>query len=96
MLIFGLVVSALGSTFMITLRSLVALLVLPNHVGTLYSLTAVAQGAGLLLAGPILANVFHLAMVWGEHWMGLPYLLSSAMFLGAVATIYGDYSHPIL
>src|SRR5947209_4540301 len=57
----GVIIFALGSSFYLTARSLVTSLVLPTHVGTLYTAIAVMTGAGTLIAGPGLAEAFR----WG-------------------------------
>lgn len=85
LLICGLVILSLGSSFLITTRSLVTALVPPDYVGTLYSAIAVSQALGTFIAGPLFAYLFRLGMHLGDAWMGLPFLQAALFF--AVATV---------
>ncbi|GFF41866.1 MFS transporter, putative [Aspergillus udagawae] len=79
--IFGLIINALGSASPVTLRSMATSLVPPSSVGSLYTAISMAQGVGGLLTGPFFAGSFHWGMVLGGHWLGLPFLLTSAFCL---------------
>ncbi|KAJ5419500.1 uncharacterized protein N7487_003050 [Penicillium crustosum] len=86
-LVGGQIILSIGSSFLVTTRSLATALVLPDHVGTLYSVIAIAQSVGVLVAGPLFANLFRLGMHLGNAWMGLPFLQASLFFVVAVAAI---------
>ena len=77
----GLIISALGSSFLLTLRSSMTSFVPATSVGLLYTTTSVAQGIGTLISGPLLAESFKWGMRHGGFWLGLPYLLSSGLCL---------------
>lgn len=87
-LVGGQIILSIGSSFLVTTRSLATALVLPDHVGTLYSVIAIAQSVGMLVAGPLFANLFRLGMHLGNAWMGLPFLQASLFFVMAVAAIW--------
>ncbi|KAJ5405754.1 hypothetical protein N7465_007038 [Penicillium sp. CMV-2018d] len=87
-LITGQIILSTGSSFQITTRSLATALVLPDHVGTLYSAIAIAQSAGVLIAGPLFAGLFRLGIHLGGAWMGLPFLQASLLFALAVTAIW--------
>jgi MFS family permease len=80
-LIWGLVFLSIGLGFLVATRSLVTALVLPNHIGTLYSALAISQALGGLIAGPLFAYLFRLGMHLGNAWMGLPWLQASVIFI---------------
>ncbi|KAJ5378504.1 hypothetical protein N7509_011623 [Penicillium cosmopolitanum] len=80
-LIWGLLFLSIGLGFLVTTRSLVTALVLPNHIGTLYSALAISQALGGLIAGPLFAYLFRLGMHLGNAWMGLPWLQASVIFI---------------
>lgn len=87
-LIGGLVVLSLGAAFLVTTRSLVTALVLPDHVGTLYSAIAISQAIGQFIAGPLFAYLFRLGMHLGDAWMGLPFLQAALFFIIATAAVW--------
>ncbi|KAJ5114323.1 hypothetical protein NUU61_000082 [Penicillium alfredii] len=87
-LIGGLVILSLGAAFLVTARSLATSLVRPDQVGTLYSAIAIAQAAGMLVAGPLFANLFRLGMHMGSVWMGLPFLQAAAFYAAATVAIW--------
>ncbi|KAJ5196633.1 hypothetical protein N7449_007112 [Penicillium cf. viridicatum] len=82
------IILSIGSSFLITTRSLATALVLPDHVGTLYSAIAIAQSVDVLIAGPLFASLFRLGMHLGGAWMGLPFLQASLFFTLAVTAIW--------
>lgn len=86
-LIFGCVLLSLGSAFSVTCRSFITALVLPDHVGTLYSAAALIQSVGVLVAGPLLAYTFRLGLHLGGTWLGLPFLAAAILFLIAFVAI---------
>jgi len=87
-LICGQVILSIGSAFLVNTRSLATSLVLPDHVGTLYSAIAIAQGLGILISGPLFANLFRLGMHLGKAWLGLPFLQAALFFVVAVAAVW--------
>jgi MFS family permease len=87
-LIGGLVILSIGSAFIITTRSLATSLVRPDHVGTLYSAIAIAQGLGTVVSGPLFANLFQLGMHLGNAWLGLPFLQAAVFFSVAVTAVW--------
>ncbi|CAI7565045.1 unnamed protein product [Penicillium bialowiezense] len=93
-LIGGLVVLSIGSAFMVTTRSLATSLVVPDHVGTLYSAIGIAQGVGLLVSGPLFANLFRLGLHLGKAWMGLPFLMAAVFFIFAVVAVWNVKLEP--
>jgi MFS family permease len=80
-LIWGLLFLSIGMGFLVATRSLVTALVLPNHIGTLYSALAISQSLGGLISGPLFAYLFRLGMHFGNAWMGLPWLQASVVFM---------------
>ncbi|KAJ6054656.1 hypothetical protein N7444_003754 [Penicillium canescens] len=87
-LIFGQIILSMGMAFAVNSRSLATALVLPDHVGTLYSALAITQSAGMLVAGPLFANLFRLGMHLGNAWIGLPFLQASLFFVIAVVAVW--------
>ncbi|KAJ5746959.1 uncharacterized protein N7511_008655 [Penicillium nucicola] len=87
-LIFGQIILSMGMAFMVNTRSLATALVLPDHVGTLYSALAITQSAGMLVAGPLFANLFRLGLHLGNAWLGLPFLQASLFFVIAVVAVW--------
>ncbi|KAF4957186.1 hypothetical protein FGADI_3251 [Fusarium gaditjirri] len=91
-MIFGLIISTLGSGFAPTMRSLATSLVESRHpnatsdIGRLYALISVAEGIGSLVAGPGMALAFRLGMSWGQVWLGLPFGFAAFLFT-LVATV---------
>lgn len=88
LLIWGLVILSLGSSFMITTRSLVTSLVSPDHVGTLYSGIGVSQALGTFVAGSLFAYLFRLGMHLGDAWMGMPFLQAALFFVVATMAVW--------
>lgn len=86
-LICGLVFLSLGSGFMTASRSLVTSLVVPDHVGTLYSAIGVSCSVGTFIAGPLFAYLFKLGMHLGNAWMGMPFLQASLFYLAATVAV---------
>jgi len=87
-LITGLVIISFSGAFSISTRSLATSLVLPDHVGTLYSALAISQSIGMFIAGPLFAYLFRLGMHLGNNWMGLPFLQAALCFMFATAAIW--------
>ncbi|OQE40910.1 hypothetical protein PENCOP_c005G08128 [Penicillium coprophilum] len=87
-LIGGQVILSIGSSFVISTRSLATSLVQPDHAATLYSAIAIAQGVGTLVSGPLFAKLFQLGMHLGPAWTGLPFLQASLFFAVAVTALW--------
>lgn len=83
----GVVVFGLGSSFSVTARTLVTSLVEPTSLSTIYTLLSVMSSIGSLVAGPLLAGVYHLGMVLGDAWLGLPFLFAAALYGLALVAI---------
>ncbi|KAJ6031687.1 hypothetical protein N7540_002419 [Penicillium herquei] len=88
LLIFGLVIVAMGGAFGVNTRSLATALVLPDHVGTLYSTFAISQSMGVCIAGPLFAYLFKWGMHLGNAWLGLPFLQAGLFFAVATAAVW--------
>ncbi|KAJ5205015.1 uncharacterized protein N7498_005894 [Penicillium cinerascens] len=88
LLICGLVIMSLGTTFTVTTRSLVTSLVPPDHVGTLYSAIGISQAIGVFVAGPLFAYLFKLGMHLGNAWMGMPFLQAALFYLVATVAVW--------
>ena len=84
----GLILLSLGSSFSVTTRSLATGLILPNHVGTLYSAIAIAQNLGIFFFGPISAYLFKIGIHWGRLWFGLPFLQNAVIFLACTLGLW--------
>lgn len=87
-LITGLVMVACSGGFAVSTRSLATSLVLPDHVGTLYSALAISQSIGVFIAGPLFAYLFRIGMHLGNGWMGLPFLQAGVCFAFATAAVW--------
>ncbi|KAJ5614803.1 hypothetical protein N7528_008457 [Penicillium herquei] len=88
LLIFGLVVVAMGAAFGVNTRSLATALVVPDHVGTLYSTFAISQSMGVCVAGPLFAYLFKWGMHLGNAWLGLPFLQAGLFFVLATVAVW--------
>ncbi|EPE26904.1 MFS general substrate transporter [Glarea lozoyensis ATCC 20868] len=92
LMIIGLVIYTLGTGFVPVVRSLITSLAESHHasktsdVGRLYAIIGVMESIGSLLAGPGMAIAFRLGMKIGQAWLGLPFLVASALF-GSVAGV---------
>ncbi|KAJ5578742.1 uncharacterized protein N7459_007706 [Penicillium hispanicum] len=88
LLIGGLAILSMGSSFLVTNRSLATALVLPDHVGTLYSAVTLSQSIGTVIAGPLFAYLFKLGMHFGDAWMGLPFLQAALFYVVATVAVW--------
>ncbi|PYH87449.1 MFS general substrate transporter [Aspergillus ellipticus CBS 707.79] len=80
-LLLGIVLLSLGAAFNVSCRSFVTSLVRPDRVGTLYSSAASIQALGTMVSGPLFAYAFRWGLHLGPAWLGLPFLLASAVYL---------------
>lgn len=74
---------ALGWGFFSALRSLATELVPSSQIGLLNMSIALSQNVGGMIAGPSLAAAFKLGVELSGMWMGLPYMVAVALFMGA-------------
>ncbi|ERS95483.1 hypothetical protein HMPREF1624_07999 [Sporothrix schenckii ATCC 58251] len=91
-MIAGLVVYCLGNGYNLVLRSLLAVLVEPEHRGTLYNAAGILESTGAVIAGPLLAAAYRAGLRLGGLWTGLPFfgavvLCSIALFILATARL---------
>ncbi|KAI1170276.1 major facilitator superfamily domain-containing protein [Nemania sp. FL0916] len=83
-IVVGLVLTALGSGFNGSLRSLVTYLVerdQPQEMGRLYTFLAIIEAVGGLVSGPFVSSTYRLGLSFGPPWLGLTYLASAVLFL---------------
>ena len=85
--IFGLVVSACGCGYDVTARSLVALVIQPEALGTVYAAITVMSSIGIVIAGPMMAATFRWGMRLGDFWLGMPFLVAAALYALAVLAV---------
>ncbi|ATZ53218.1 hypothetical protein BCIN_09g00960 [Botrytis cinerea B05.10] len=75
--IIGLIIYTLGTGFVSLVRSLITGLVDQQHVARIFAMIAVVETSSALLAGPAVAGLYELGLVWrGEWtgWLGLPFV----------------------
>jgi hypothetical protein len=84
----GVTLTALGSSFPLTLRSYATSFISPSRVGTLYTGITVVMSAGLLISGPILYSLFRWGMSLDNFWLGLPYVFVSLLYFLAGVAIF--------
>lgn len=84
----GVTLTALGSSFSLTLRSYATSFVSPSQIGTLYTGITVVISAGLLISGPILYSLFRWGMGLDNFWLGLPYIFVSLLYLLSGVAIF--------
>ncbi|KAL5366548.1 major facilitator superfamily domain-containing protein [Aspergillus floccosus] len=77
----GVSLSALGWGFYSTLRSVASALVDESQSGILNTTIGLMQGVGIMTAGPLLASAFRCGMSLEGVWLGLPYMVGTALFL---------------
>ncbi|KAK3682952.1 major facilitator superfamily domain-containing protein [Podospora appendiculata] len=96
----GQLLMALGLAIAIPGRSMLTGIVEPRHLGALYTSVSVLTYGGILVGGPLLANVFHWGMSLGDFWIGLPFFVSAGCFavtlvVISVADVAGDVASDI-
>ena len=91
----GLMIYTFGTGFSAAVRSVVTLMVAPEHVPRLYTFIALADTVGVLIAGPFLSFTYHFALSLGGAWLGLPFLISAAL-LAAVGLLVFSVRTPRL
>jgi hypothetical protein len=83
LLIIGLLVYNLGTGYNAAMRSISIHAIggqSSPDVGRLFAVIAIFEALGSMIAGPLLAEVFEWGIRTGEPWIGVPYLLSAAIF----------------
>jgi len=69
-------------------RSLITSLVDTQHVARIFAIIAVVETSSALVAGPAVAGLYELGLIWrgsGVEWLGLPFSdLAAVCGLGAV------------
>ncbi|ESZ96471.1 hypothetical protein SBOR_3093 [Sclerotinia borealis F-4128] len=84
----GLIIYTLGTGFVSLIRSLITSLVDQQHVARLFALIAVVETSSALVAGPAVAALYEVGLMWrGEWigWLGLPFVgLAVVCALGSV------------
>jgi MFS family permease len=86
-LVVGQILSGLGSTVSVYVRSLITSLVSKEHYGVLFAGISTMVYGGVIIGGPLLAEMFSLGMKLGEFWMGLPFLVAGGFFAMALISI---------
>ncbi|KAJ6007920.1 hypothetical protein N7540_011896 [Penicillium herquei] len=77
---FGVVMFGLGTSFSVTARTLLTSLVDQASLSTAYTFLSIMSSNGSLVSGPMLAAVYHMGMVLGDIWLGLPFLFAAALY----------------
>lgn len=84
LLILGLLVFNLGTGYGAAMRS-VSVHVIGGQsspdVGRLFSVIAIVESLGAMVAGPALAMIFEWGISMGEPWIGMPYIVSAGVFV---------------
>ena len=84
----GLVIYALGSGFAVAVRSLATSLVEQHQVGRLYAAMTTMEMIGGMAAGPTLSALYGVGLRLGGPWIGLPFVVSGALFLTVALPIW--------
>jgi len=79
MMITGMVIGTLGIGSSLVIRSIGTSLVERHHIGSLYGAISIAESAGTMIAGPLLAGLFSGGMSLGRTWIGLPYFFCALL-----------------
>ncbi|KAJ3498639.1 hypothetical protein NLG97_g956 [Lecanicillium saksenae] len=71
-----------------SLNSLLPSLIGPERTGMLYSVMAVLDSLGLMVAAPATAAVFKIGLRWGGVWIGLPFILSGVLMAMSTLVLF--------
>ncbi|KAG4033905.1 hypothetical protein MFRU_004g04010 [Monilinia fructicola] len=86
--IIGLVIYTLGTGFVSLVRSLLTSLVDQKHVARIFAMIAVVETSSALVAGPAVAGLYELGLIWRREWtgwLGLPFVgLASVCCVGGM------------
>lgn len=91
LLIIGLLIYNMGTGYNAAMRSVSIHIVggqSSPDVGKLMSTIAIAESIGAMVAGPLLNEIFQLAMDMGSTWLGLPFLTAMIVFAGMAAVTF--------
>lgn len=72
-----------------SLNSLLPSLAGPERTGALYSLMAVLDSIGMMVAAPATAAFFKIGLRLGGVWIGLPYILSGILMTMSTVVLFG-------
>ncbi|KAK2623992.1 hypothetical protein QTJ16_006626 [Diplocarpon rosae] len=86
--LFGIVVAALGDGLTPLSRALIPAFVDPQHTSRVYTLVCMVEAMGTVFAGPSLAYFFTKGMQWKGLWLGLPYVWLACLS-GLVVVAFG-------
>ncbi|QSZ36753.1 hypothetical protein DSL72_006636 [Monilinia vaccinii-corymbosi] len=73
----ALVIYTLGTGFVSLVRSLITSLVDEQHVARIFAMIAVVETSSALVAGPAVAGLYELGLMWRSEWtgwLGLPFV----------------------
>ncbi|KAH8201485.1 hypothetical protein TruAng_004333 [Truncatella angustata] len=88
LMVAGVVVSALGSSLLVSLRSAMISLFPHTPMASLNAVAGMAQSLGILISGPVLAATYSWGLSQGGIWVGAPFLLASGLHFIALADIF--------
>ncbi|RDW94397.1 hypothetical protein BP5796_00160 [Coleophoma crateriformis] len=88
MMVLGIIIFSIGSAYGLIVRSLLASMVEPHHIGTLFNTISLLQTAGSIIAGPLLANTFKLGLKMDGIWIGLPFMIAGCLLSFAAVVIW--------
>jgi MFS family permease len=88
LMVAGVVVSALGSSLLVSMRSAIISLFPQTPTASLNAVAGIAQSLGILISGPVLAATYSWGLSQGGIWVGAPFLLASGLHLIALADIF--------
>ncbi|OAA82646.1 Major facilitator superfamily domain, general substrate transporter [Akanthomyces lecanii RCEF 1005] len=71
-----------------SLNSLLPSLAGPERTGALYSVMAVLDSIGMMIAAPATAAIFKSGLRLGGMWIGLPYILSGVLMMISTAILF--------
>ena len=77
----------MGGGMMLALRSMLTELVDQTNVALLMTMLGVFITVSEMIAGPLLAQMFHVGMKWGGIWIGMPFFTSAAMLAVGTAMV---------
>jgi MFS-type transporter involved in bile tolerance (Atg22 family) len=77
----GLCIMTIGSGYTASIRSYLATLVPKHEVAFLFTIVAIFEGIGALVATPALAEALSLGIKWGGYATGLPFFIVALLWL---------------
>lgn len=87
LMIAGVVISALGSSLLVSLRCAIISLFPEAPTASLNAVAGIAQSVGILISGPVLAATYSWGLSQGGVWVGAPFVFASGLHLIALADI---------